>query len=64
MNSIEIYKRAKKALSIAFAEDDRISQENLWDLQDNIAQFALNAAIDCGKADELANEFPWLYKRG
>ena len=64
MNSNDIYKRAKNMLSLAFAEDDRISQGNLWDLQENLAQFALNAAIDCGKADELVNSYPWLYKRG
>lgn len=48
---------------IVWRDDDRLDQENLFELQDKIAEFALKIANREHKTEELVNMFPWLYTR-
>ena len=55
------YERVKKLLSKIFEEDDLMSQDNLFELQDMIARFAMQVAKDEKKTKDLVESFSWLY---
>ena len=57
------YDRIVEIQKIAWRDDDRMDQENLFELQEKIAEFALEIANKAHKVDELAQTFPWLYTR-
>ncbi len=61
MTKEETYRRMKSLLTLAWADDDWMSQENLFALQQKLANYTLDAAEDCGEVFSLADEFPWLY---
>lgn len=46
---------------LVWKDDDRMDQETLFELQENVADLALMIAQKEGKAEQLVKEFPWLY---
>ena len=61
MTKKETYRRMKSLLALAWKNDDYMSQESLFELQQKLANYTLDAASDCGEVFSLADEFPWLY---
>lgn len=59
-----LYESLKKLQKIAWRDDDRMSQNTLYELQDELAAFTLEVAKRCGRESDLAESFPWIYKRG
>ena len=57
------YDRIVEIQEIVWRDDDRIDQENLFELQDRIADLALLIASNERKTEELVNAFPWLYRK-
>jgi hypothetical protein len=43
---------------------DRIDQDTLFELQEQVTQLTLEAASKEKKVDDLLKEFPYLYQRG
>ena len=56
------YEDIKKIQQIAWANDDCILQDNLFDLQDKIAELALKIAESEEQTADLIKSFPWLYR--
>ena len=56
-----IYGDLKLALKLAWSGDDLISQENLFELQEILANLTLEVAQYNGTEADLAREFPFLY---
>lgn len=46
----------------AWKDDDYMSQETLFELQEKLADFALLVAQNENRVEDLAKAFPWLYK--
>jgi len=44
-------------------DDDRMDQETLFDLQDELQTFLLEIAKDIKQEEKLVKEFPFLYKQ-
>jgi len=61
-DTMAYYERVKKLLSKIFEEDDLMSQDNLFELQDMIARLALQVAKDEKKTKDLVESFSWLYR--
>ena len=47
---------------LLWKDDDLMDQMTLFELQDKVANFLLEAATPAQQA-KLANRFPWLYER-
>ena len=58
-----LYNELKRIQSIVWQDDDMMTQDTLFDVQERLADLTLKAANDIGKAEELAADFPWLYAR-
>ena len=58
------YEQIKEIQSLAWRDDDRMDQETLFELQDKIAELALQIASREKKVDDLVKSFPFLYKVG
>ena len=58
----QYYAQIKSIQKTAWADDDMMNQETLFDLQDKIAKLALIIARDEGKLEDLVKAFPFLYK--
>jgi len=56
------YERLCKILTLAFAGDDIMDQDNLFKMQDELADIVLEVANKTGNVDDLVKKFPWLYK--
>lgn len=57
-----VYEDLKQAMHLAWDDDDLMDQDNLFELQDLLADLTLKVARWCGKEMNLAAEFPYLYK--
>lgn len=47
---------------LLWKNDDLISQDDLFTLQDKISDLTLESAKEEGKVDLLVKEFPYIYK--
>ena len=59
-----MYKDIKKILSLAVGEDDLISQENLFELQEQVIILALKIAQKENKVEDLVNSYKCYYTVG
>lgn len=57
-----MYEKMKKILELAWSGDDHISQDDLFELQAELADLTLEIAKESGKTLDLVKSFPWLYK--
>lgn len=57
------YEDVKAIQQLVWANDDLMSQDVLFALQEKIADFALKIAYEEKKVDDLVKTFPWLYER-
>jgi hypothetical protein len=64
MNKTKIFEKLVEIQKTVWRGDDLIDQEDLFELQDQIANLTLEVSKDVGKAAEkwLSETFPWLYK--
>jgi len=62
MKKEEIFNQLITAQNILWRGDDRINQEDLFELQDFMAELVLKVAKDVKREDVLLKEFSWLYK--
>lgn len=58
-----MYEKLKVVNKILWEDDDIISQENLFSLQDYVADLLLEVAEKENKVDDLIQSFPWLYNK-
>lgn len=56
-----MYNKLKEIQKLIFKGDDRIDQEDLFELQDKIAELTLEVAKKEGKVEQLIKDFKWLY---
>ena len=56
-----MYNKLEKILELLWRDDDRMDQDTLFELQDYVANVALEVAEDEGMVDQLVAKFPWLY---
>lgn len=56
------YKEITKIQEIIWRSDDMMMQEDLFELQEYVANLALKAAKEEGKVDQLVKKFPFLYR--
>ena len=63
MTKADIYAKLKTINAIAWRDDDLMEQENLFDLQEQLANLLLAVAQDCGEKTltDLVRSFPYLY---
>ena len=66
MTMRDIYKELKEIQLLAWAEDDMMTQDTLFALQDRLATVLLEVAKNCGAKEmtDLVRSFPFLYQRG
>lgn len=62
MTKKDILKRLIKVQKLLWKNDDLMSQETLFDLQDEVQTLVLKVAEDTNSTDIILKEFPWLYK--
>ncbi|MFA6308617.1 MAG: hypothetical protein WC677_02580 [Clostridia bacterium] len=58
-----MYKELKKIQILLFKSDDRMEQDDLFELQEYVSELTLKVAKKEGKTDDLIKSFNWLYKR-
>ena len=58
------FEKVVEIQEIVWRGDDLLAQDDLFELQEKIAKFALDIAKKAHKTDELVKKFPWLYKVG
>ena len=56
-----MYNKLEKILELLWRDDDRMDQDTLFELQDYVADVALEVAEDEGMIEQLVAKFPWLY---
>lgn len=63
MTKQNLYNELKTALSLAWEDDDLMTQDNLFRLQEQLANLTLAVAQDIGNAalTDLCKAFPYLY---
>jgi len=61
-----MYTTLKKIQEMLWREDDLMSQDTLFELQEFVADVILDVAKfeGDGKVDDLVKSFPWLYVYG
>ena len=52
-----------KILKLVWHDDDMLSQEILFELQDELSKLTLEVAIAEGKQAKLPKAFPWLFEQ-
>ena len=57
-----VYDELKQAMHFAWDHDDIIPQEDLFELQELLANLTLKVARWCNAERDLAAAFPYLYK--
>ena len=60
---MKVYKEVEKIQEILWRNDDMIDQEDLYELQELVANFALKVAENEGKVEQLVKKFPFLYRK-
>ena len=62
MTKTTIYNRLKNIQKLAWADGgDLMTQETLFNLQDELADFLLDIATEYGMTKDLMQSFPYLY---
>ena len=59
---MKMYVELKKIQEMLIEDDDYMSQERLFKLQDYVATLLLKVAEEEGKTKDLVKTFPWMYK--
>ena len=62
MTPNQIYGELVNLQKLAWKDDDLMSQDTLFDVQDTLADMLLRVARECGKTEDLVKTFPWLYR--
>lgn len=57
-----MYNKLKKIQQLLWKSDDRMDQDNLFELQNKVAELILEVAEKENKVEDLIKAFPWLYK--
>ena len=57
-----MYKELAEINKILWRSDDCISQDDLFEVQDKVAELLLKVANKEKKGEQLVKDFPWLYK--
>mgnify|MGYP006969174337 CR=1 FL=1 len=65
MTSRYIYSELKQILSLVWEDDDMMTQETLFEVQERLADLTLKVAQDCGNdaLNNLVKAFPYLYTK-
>ena len=65
MTSQYIFNELKQILALAWEDDDMMTQENLFLLQERLSDLTLKVAKNCGNTalNELVKLFPYLYTK-
>ena len=63
MTNEKIYEQLKTVLSLAWRDDDRMTQDTLFRLQEHLANLTLAVAESIGDSalKDLCKAFPYLY---
>lgn len=61
MTMNEIYKDLKELQNIAWKNDDLMTQDTLFEMQEMLADLTLKVAVAAHQENDLVKEFPWLY---
>ena len=56
-----MYEKLSKIQKLLWKDDDRISQETLFEIQERMAEVLLEVAKKEHKIDDLIKTFPWIY---
>lgn len=56
-----MYNKLKEIQRLVWKGDDRMDQEDLFELQEKIADLTLEVAQKEGKTEQLLKDFKWLY---
>lgn len=57
----KLYQKIVNIQNLLWKNDDLIDQDDLFDLQDKIAEIALIIAENENHTEDLVKRFPWLY---
>ena len=60
---MKVYNEVEKIQEILWRNDDMIDQEDLYELQELVANFALKVAENEGKVEQIVKKFPFLYRK-
>lgn len=58
-----MYNKLEKILELLWRDDDLMDQDTLFELQDYVADVALEVAESEGMVEQLVAKFPWLYSQ-
>ena len=58
-----MYEKIEKIQEMLWRNDDLMDQETLFELQDYVADLALEVANNENKVNRLVTKFPWLYRK-
>ena len=58
----ELYDEVKAILNLAWKNDDLMTQEVLFQLQDAVGSLALSIAEDENRVEDLVKSFPWAFR--
>jgi hypothetical protein len=56
-----MYEKLKKIQTLIWRNDDLMSQDTLFELQEEFANLLLEVAQKENKTEDLVKSFPWLY---
>ena len=56
-----MYNKLKEIQKLIFKGDDRMDQDDLFELQEKIAELTLEVAQKEEKTEQLIKDFKWLY---
>ena len=56
-----MYEKLKKIQTLIWRDDDLMSQDTLFELQEEFANLLLEVAQKENKTEDLVKSFPWLY---
>lgn len=63
MKKSDIFNKLMEIQDLIWEEDDMLSQESLFEVQNITAKLVLNLANDLEKGSILIEKYPWLYRR-
>jgi len=56
-----MYEKLKKIQTLIWRDDDLMSQDTLFELQEEFTNLLLEVAQKENKTEDLVKSFPWLY---
>lgn len=59
---LDIYNELVGLQKILWKNDDLLLQEDLFEIQEKVAELTLQVAESVRKTNDLLKDFPWLYK--